>query len=99
MADTMENRACQLAVYIIENNATIRSAAKHFGCSKSTVHKDLSVRLPVLDKSLYTQVRSVLEHNLAERHIRGGNATKAKFQEQKTLRRAQSAYLHKGAKL
>lgn len=75
----IEQRACDLALYIIENGATVRSAAKHFGISKSTVHKDLSQRLPRCNKSLYLQVRPVLEHNKAQRHIRGGLATRAKY--------------------
>ena len=84
MTDTIEQRACDLAVYIIENNATVRTAAKHFGISKSTVHKDLSQRLPQCNKLLYTQVRNVLETNKAQRHIRGGMATKLKFQQIKS---------------
>ena len=79
MADTIEERACDLAVYIIETGATVRTAAKHFGISKSTVHKDLSQRLVQYNKGLYTQVRRVLDNNKAERHIRGGLATKNKY--------------------
>jgi putative DeoR family transcriptional regulator (stage III sporulation protein D) len=80
MADTIQRRACQLAVYIIETGATVRTAAKHFGISKSTVHKDLSQRLPQYNKTLYKQVRLILEENKAQRHIRGGIATKKKYQ-------------------
>lgn len=80
MANTIEERACELAVYVIENNATVRAAAQHFGISKSTVHKDLSQRLPQYNKRLYTQVRLVLEQNKAQRHIRGGDATRKKYQ-------------------
>ena len=83
MADTIEERACQLAVYIIETGATVRSAANHFGISKSTVHKDLSQRLPYYNKNLYKQVRIVLDENKAQRHIRGGIATKAKYLKRK----------------
>ena len=83
MADTIEERACDLAVYIIENGATVRSAAKHFGISKSTVHKDLSQRLPCCNRSLYREVRKVLDMNKAERHIRGGMATKQKYENRK----------------
>lgn len=83
MPDTIEERACALAVYIIENGATVRSAAKHFGISKSTVHKDLSQRLPQYNKTLYQQVRKVLNLNKAERHIRGGQATRKKYELQK----------------
>jgi len=80
----MEARACDLAVYIIENGATIRAAAKAFGISKSTVHKDLSDRLQTCNHSLYVQVKQVLEINKAERHIRGGLATKNKYLQRKT---------------
>ena len=79
MTDTIQQRACDLAVYIIETGATVRTAAKHFGISKSTVHKDLSQRLIQYNKGLYTQVRRVLDNNKAERHIRGGLATKNKY--------------------
>lgn len=80
MIDTIEQRACELAVYIIETGATVRAAAHKFGISKSTVHKDLQNRLPKCNKILYTQVRSVLDQNKRERHIRGGLATKKKYQ-------------------
>ena len=80
MADTIDQRACELAVYMIENGATVRSTAKKFGISKSTVHKDLQNRLPKCNKHLYEQVRNVLDVNKQERHIRGGMATKRKFQ-------------------
>lgn len=79
MADTIEERACELAVYMIETGATVRAAAKHFGISKSTVHKDLSQRLPQYNRNLYIQVRQVLDENKAQRHIRGGMATKRKY--------------------
>ena len=79
MDGTIEQRACDLAVYIIETGATVRTAAKHFGISKSTVHKDLSQRLPQCNKGLYRQVRSVLDQNKAQRHIRGGLATREKY--------------------
>ena len=80
MADTIDQRACELAVYMIETGATVRSTANQFGISKSTVHKDLQNRLPKCNPALYTQVRKVLEINKPERHIRGGMATKRKFQ-------------------
>ena len=80
MADTIEERACKLAVYIIETGATVRTAAQHYGISKSTVHKDLSQRLPQCNKRLYQQVRQVLDINKAQRHIRGGLATQRKYQ-------------------
>ena len=79
MTDTIEQRVCELAVYIIETGATVRSAAKHFGISKSTVHKDLSQRLPQYNHQLYTKVRCVLDTNKAQRHIRGGIATQKKY--------------------
>lgn len=79
MYTNIEQRACDLAVFIIENKATVRAAAKHFGISKSTVHKDLTERLPKLKPSLFRQVRELLDINNAERHIRGGLATKRKY--------------------
>ena len=77
----MEKRAVELAVYMIETGATVRSAAKKFGISKSTVHKDLTARLPKYNYPLYLKVRKVLEKNKQERHIRGGMATRRKFLE------------------
>ena len=79
MKGNMEERARDLALYIIENRATVRSAATKFGISKSTVHKDLSERLPAFNHSLYEQVKAILEENKAERHIRGGIATRRKY--------------------
>ena len=79
MTDNMDDRARQLAVYIIETGATVRAAAKHFAISKSTVHKDLSQRLPQYNPLLYEQVRLVLDRNKLERHIRGGMATRKKY--------------------
>lgn len=75
----MEERCEALAAYILENKATVRAAAKKFGISKSTVHKDLSERLPMFNRSLYLQVKAVLEENKAQRHIRGGIATRKKY--------------------
>ena len=75
----MEKRAIELAEYIIENGATVRDAAKQFGVSKSTVHKDVGTRLEKINKCLYVRVKSVLERNKSERHIRGGRATKEKY--------------------
>ncbi len=75
----MEERACDLALYIIEHKATVRTAAKQFGISKSTVHKDLSQRLPAFNRTLYLQVKEILDQNKAERHIRGGIATRRKY--------------------
>ena len=82
MADTIEERACELAVYIIETGATVRTAAQHFGISKSTVHKDISQRLQQYNKLLYRQVRQVLDKNKAQRHIRGGMATRRKYKKE-----------------
>ena len=79
MTDHIGERACQLAVYMIENRATVRAAAQKFGISKSTVHKDLSERLALCNRPLYLQVQEVLETNKAERHIRGGLATRKKY--------------------
>ncbi len=78
----IEGRAIEIAEYIVEHRATVRQAAKQFGVSKSTVHKDTQ-RMQYIDKSLADQVRQILETNKSERHIRGGMATKEK-------------YLHKG---
>ncbi len=75
----MEERAQELALYIIENKTTVRAAASRFGISKSTVHKDLSERLPAVNRGLYQQVKEILNENKAERHIRGGIATRKKY--------------------
>ena len=80
MKDNLEKRACELAVYMIEENATVRSCANHFGISKSTVHKALTERLKQCNHSLYIQVREILDKNKQERHIRGGMATKRKYE-------------------
>jgi putative DeoR family transcriptional regulator (stage III sporulation protein D) len=77
--EDIEERARDLALYIVEHNATVRDAAQHMGVSKSTVHKDLSERLRYIDYPLYTQARAVLEQNKAERHLRGGEATRRKY--------------------
>lgn len=82
MTDTMEKRACELAVYMIETGVTVRATAAHFGISKSTVHKDLTQRLPRCNRALYAQVREVLERNKQERHIRGGLAMRKKYKGQ-----------------
>lgn len=79
MKKYIEERAVEVANYIIENNATVRQAAKQFGISKSTVHKDCSDRLLLINPSLATEVRKILDVNKAERHIRGGLATKEKY--------------------
>ena len=79
MKGNIEERACALAAYIIENRATVRAAARKFGVSKSTVHKDLQDRLPAVNRTLYAQVKEVLDENKAQRHIRGGIATRRKY--------------------
>ena len=79
MSDTIDQRACELAVYMIETGATVRSAAQKFGISKSTVHKDISQRLETYNPALYEQVRKILDKNKQERHIRGGMATRKKY--------------------
>ena len=80
MTDAIDQRACELAVYMIETGATVRKTAEKFGISKSTVHKDLQNKLPGYNRTLYEQVRIVLENNKKERHIRGGMATKRKYE-------------------
>ena len=74
-----EERTILAAEYIIRNGATVRSAAKKIGVSKSTIHKDVSERLRFLNTELYSEVKAVLEKNKQERHIRGGKATKEKY--------------------
>ena len=80
MREDLEQRACELAQYMIENRTTVRAAAKRFGISKSTVHKDLTERVPRIHPGLYAAVKAVLDVNKQERHIRGGMATKRKYQ-------------------
>lgn len=77
---TCDERAKEFARYIIDTNATVRQTAAKFSISKSTVHKDVSYRLKNIDRSLYLKVKAVLDKNLSERHIRGGIATKKKYQ-------------------
>ena len=79
MTDDKDERARRLAVYMIESGGTVRSAADHFGISKSTVHKDLCDVLPRASPALYTQVRELMDRNKSERHLRGGMATKEKY--------------------
>lgn len=76
---SVEDRSTELAQYIIETKATVRSAAKKFGVSKSTVHKDVTERLEKINHELFSEVRQVLDVNKKERHIRGGLATRAKY--------------------
>ena len=79
MKDYIEERVLELAHYIISTNATVRTAAKKYRVSKSTVHKDITERLLELNPSLAAEVKTVLENNKAERHLRGGMATKEKY--------------------
>ena len=76
---TIEERATELAHYIIDSKDTVRGAAKKFGISKSTVHKDVTERLSKINSNLAHEVRKILEENKSERHIRGGRATKLKY--------------------
>lgn len=80
MKDYIEERVLELADYILETGATVRQAAKKFRVSKSTVHKDITERLLEINPGLAAQVKAVLDNNKAERHIRGGLATKEKYQ-------------------
>ena len=79
MKDIVEERAVELGEYIVENRATVRAAAKQFGVSKSTVHMDVSKRLERVNPQLFLEVRQVLDVNKAQRHIRGGIATREKY--------------------
>ena len=85
MKDYIEERAMNIANYIIENNATVRQTAKQFGISKSTVHKDVTERLMQINPSLAAEARKVLDVNKSERHIRGGLATREKYLHQHEL--------------
>lgn len=79
MKGAVEERAVELGEYILENKATVRAAAKKFHISKSTVHKDVSDRLQTVNPQLYSEVRQILDINKAQRHIRGGIATRQKY--------------------
>ncbi len=79
MKDYIEERAVEIANYILENNATVRKTAKQFGVSKSTVHKDVTERLQQINPTLAAAARKVLDTNKSERHIRGGLATREKY--------------------
>ena len=87
MWDYMIKRALSCAEYILDTGATVRDCAKKFATSKSTVHKDVAERLQEIDFDLYCKVREVLDKNLKESHIRGGNATKLKYK--KTAKKAE----------
>lgn len=79
MSEHYEDRSERLAQYMIEQNATVRSAASYFGISKSTVHKDLTTTLKQRNRALYAAVKELLEQNKAQRHFRGGEATRLKY--------------------
>lgn len=83
----MKSREENFAIYIIENNSTIRECAKVFNISKSTVHNDLSKKLKITNKFLYYQVYKVLNYNLSVRHIRGGEATKLMYKKLSVLKK------------
>lgn len=84
--DTIEERTVNIANYIIETRCTVREAAKKFGISKSTVHKDVTERLSKINKSLAETIRKILMENKQERHIRGGIATREKYLKENNLR-------------
>lgn len=83
MTDTIDERARELGLYVLETGATVRAAAERFGVSKSTVHKDLTERLEQADRPLWLQVRAILDKNKAERHLRGGEATRRRYENAK----------------
>ena len=83
MREYIEERVLQIGEYIVKSNATVRQAAKEFGVSKSTVHKDVTERLEAVNASLAAEVKKVLDVNKAERHLRGGAATREKYLHQK----------------
>ena len=83
-----KERCVVLGLYIVENNATVRATATRFGISKSTVHKDVTQTLKNINRSLYLDVKSVLEKNKVERHLRGGEATKQKYKKNSYMARS-----------
>lgn len=87
MWDYMEERIIKCAEYIVETGCTVRACSAHFSVSKSTVHKDVTERLRTLDGALFERVRAVLDCNLRERHVRGGNATKEKYEQVRERRK------------
>ncbi len=89
MWEYIEERARKNGEYIMETGCTVRACSAHFGVSKSTVHKDVTERLSMIDPTLYEQVKRVLEINLKERHLRGGNATREKYARRHELECAQ----------
>ena len=97
MWEYMELRIRRCAEYILENNATVRDCAAHFGTSKSTVHKDVTERLAEMDGALCARVRAVLDKNLRERHLRGGDATRRKYERRRMERIARPEPAEQGA--
>lgn len=89
MTDTIANRAMEEGYFILRTKSTVRAAAKYFDVSKSTVHKDLTQRLPRLDTRLFERVQAVLDENKAQRHLRGGEATRKKYRALAALKSAQ----------
>lgn len=83
---TQEERCEALAQYVIEHHATVRQAAQYFSISKSTVHKDIAIRLKHINHPLYVEAKRILEQNKSERHLRGGEATKRKYLQKKSSR-------------
>lgn len=81
MQEYIRKRVVEICTYILESQATVRQAAGIFGVSKSTVHKDMTERLPAINKQLALQVKKILDNNKAERHLRGGEATRKKYQD------------------
>ena len=86
MQDYIQKRVMEISNYILESGSTVRATANVFGVSKSTVHKDVTERLPQINEIIAARVRDILENNKAERHIRGGEATKKKYMQQKKER-------------
>lgn len=91
MDESIIRRCITVAQYMLEHRATVRQAAKHHGLSKSSVHKDMCQRLPRIDARLARQIAALLEYNKAVRHLRGGEATKRRYQAQRDLQSAQDA--------
>lgn len=81
MQEYIRRRVLEISQYILESQATVRQAASVYGVSKSTVHKDMTERLPAINKAVASRVKHVLDHNKAERHLRGGEATRKKYQD------------------
>lgn len=85
MREFIERRAIEFAEYLVENKSTVRATAEHFGISKSTVHYDLSKRLKRIDYDLWEKAREVLDQNFSERHVRGGESTRKKYENAKKI--------------